>query len=108
MLLLTTTGRRSGKPHTVPLLFLEHGRGYAVIASYGGRPHHPDWYFNLRAEANATVHVDGRRVPVSARDATAEEREDLWSRAVLAYPGYDDYQARTGRAIPVVTLQPIG
>jgi len=106
VLLLTTVGRASGRPHTVPLLYLHAGGGYAVIASYGGHPRHPDWYRNLAAHPRAEVQVAGRRFAVTARDAEAAERERLWARAVAEYPGYTRYQERTARLIPVVLLQP--
>lgn len=105
MLLLTTTGRSSGRPHTVPLLYLRVKGELAVIASYGGHPHHPDWYRNLLAEPRATVQVDGERFPVVARTAEPDERRRLWALAVAEYPGYIDYQSRTDRVIPVVLLR---
>ncbi len=108
MLLLTTTGRNSGRPHTVPLLYLPDDDGFAVIASYGGRPHHPDWYLNLLHEPAAEVQVGERTVAVIAVDARDGERERLWQRALEAYPGYAEYQARTDRVIPVVALRPAG
>jgi deazaflavin-dependent oxidoreductase (nitroreductase family) len=108
MLLLTTTGRKSGEPRTVPLLYLPEDEGYVVIASYGGRPHHPDWYLNLRAEPHARVQIDGRAETVTATDLAGDERERLWRRAVDAHAGYVDYQARTERVIPVVLLVPDG
>jgi len=106
VLLLTTVGRASGRPHTVPLLYLRVEGGYVVIASYAGHPRHPDWYQNLVAQPRAEVQVAGRRLAVTARDAEAAERELLWARAVAEYPGYARYQDRTARLIPVVLLQP--
>lgn len=106
MCLLTTTGRHTGRPHTVPLLYLEDGDGLVLIASYGGRTHHPDWYHNLTKSPEATVQILGTRVPVLARTANAEERADWWPRIVAAYPDYDVYQARTDREIPIVFLSP--
>jgi len=106
MLLLTTTGRTSGRPHTVPLLYLRVKGEFAVIASYGGHPRHPDWYRNLLAEARAEVQVDGDRFPVVARTAEGAERHRLWALAVAEYPGYTNYQSRTDRLIPIVLLRP--
>jgi deazaflavin-dependent oxidoreductase (nitroreductase family) len=106
MLILSTTGRRSGRPHEVPLLCLREGESLVVIASYGGRPNYPDWYLNLVAKPKARVQVNGRRQTVTARVATSEEREEWWPRIVEAYEGYSQYQSRTDRVIPVVFLEP--
>ena len=105
MLLLTTTGRHSGRQHTVPLLYLRVRSDLVVIASYGGHPQHPHWYRNLVADPHAEVQLDGERFPVTARTADAGERSRLWALAVAEYPGYTDYQAKTTRLIPVVLLQ---
>ena len=104
MLLLTTTGRVTGSPHTVPLLYLRVESSWVVVASFGGRPNHPEWYRNLVAEPAATIEVEGRTVPVRAQPATPEEKERLWQLALDAYPGYESYQARTERDIPLVWL----
>ena len=106
MCLLTTTGARSGRPHTVPLLYLEDGDRLVLIASYGGRRNHPDWYYNLEKHAAATVQIFSEKRPVTARTADAEERVAWWPRIVAAYPDYAVYQSRTEREIPVVILQP--
>ncbi|MFQ5523124.1 MAG: nitroreductase family deazaflavin-dependent oxidoreductase [Acidimicrobiia bacterium] len=106
ILLLTTTGRKTGEPHTVPLLYLVDDDRYVVIASYGGRPHHPEWYLNLAAEPRVVVRLPGRTVRMLARTATPEEREEWWPRIVDAYQGYAVYQSRTDREIPVVFLEP--
>jgi deazaflavin-dependent oxidoreductase (nitroreductase family) len=106
MLLLTTTGRHSGRAHTVPLLYVGPAHAPAVIASYGGRPHHPDWYTNLTASPACRVQIDDTRFPARARDAAGPERDRLWAAAVSAYPGYTTYQGRTDRLIPVVVLEP--
>lgn len=105
MLLLTTRGRRSGKRHTVPLLYLRDDGRLVVIASYGGRHHHPDWYRNLAADPLATVHLPGRRFEVIARTADPAERAVWWPQAVAAYEGYAGYQAKTDREIPIVFLE---
>ena len=105
MLLLTTTGRKSGKPHTVPLLYLTEGDTVVLIASWGGRPHHPEWYLNLVSDPAVTIQIDGRKQPMRARTAGPEERSAWWPRAVAAYDGYREYQSRTDREIPVVVLE---
>lgn len=106
ILLLTTTGRKTGRRRTKPLLYLRDGERLALAASYGGRPHHPGWYLNLRAHPDAEVQIGRKRQRVRARDATAEERRELWSRFVETYPKYALYQAKTARRIPVVLLEP--
>jgi deazaflavin-dependent oxidoreductase (nitroreductase family) len=108
MLLLTTTGRTSGKDHTVPLLYLDAGHSLVVIASWGGRPNHPHWYLNLLRHPQATVQTPGRTFPVVARIASDEERRTWWPRILGAYAGYATYQSRTDREIPVVFLEEAG
>lgn len=107
MMLLTTTGRHTGAAHTVPLLYLECDEALVVFASWGGRATHPEWYRNLVANPFGTVQVLGRRWPVRARTAGPGERERWWARAVEAYAGYEVYQGRTDREIPVVFLEPV-
>lgn len=106
MLLLTTRGRRTGRDHTVPLLFLRDGRRVVVIASYGGRPRRPDWYLNLVADPMVTVETSEGRWVGSATTAGPEERALWWPRVVAAYQGYADYQSRTDREISVVFIDP--
>lgn len=107
MLLLTTTGSKSGKQHTVPLLYLRDGDTPVVIASWGGRPDHPQWYSNLLAHPEATVQVRSKRWRVRARTADADERALWWPRVLAAYKGYRVYESNTDRVIPVVFLEPI-
>ncbi len=106
MLLLTTRGRTSGKSHTVPLLFLQDGEMLVVVASWGGRDYHPDWYLNLGARPVATVNLRGVIRNVVARTADTGERAIWWQRVQEAYRGYEQYQARTRREIPIVFLEP--
>jgi len=105
MLLLSTTGRRSGKTHTVPLLYLDGGDAVVVIASWGGRDHHPDWYLNLLAHPAASINVRGTKRQLVARTADPTERAAWWPRVTAAYDGYTEYQSRTDREIPVVLLE---
>lgn len=105
ILLLTTTGRRSGEPRTTPLLFIEDGGAYVVVATNDGAPQHPQWYLNLRADPLAEAQVLSKRVPVRAEDASDGERERLWPRLVDVYPNYDRDQRRTQRRLPVVLLR---
>jgi deazaflavin-dependent oxidoreductase (nitroreductase family) len=106
VLLLTSTGRRSGTQRTTPLLYLEDGGRYVVIGSVGGAPKHPAWYLNLLVKPEATIEVGRRKLAVTAGTASAEERARLWPLAVRIYPGYENYQAKTIREIPVVILAP--
>lgn len=108
MLLLTTRGRTSGNPHTVPLLYLRDGETLVVVASWGGRDYHPDWYLNLVTQRAAAVNIRGASRDVIARIADAQERAIWWQRAQQAYRGYEGYQSRTQREIPIVFLEPNG
>ncbi|MEN8235616.1 MAG: nitroreductase family deazaflavin-dependent oxidoreductase [Actinomycetota bacterium] len=103
--LLTTTGRRTGKAHTVPLLYLHDGDALVVIASWGGRDYAPDWYLNLLDDPSGVVQVLGDRWPVRARTADPKERAEWWPRVLAAYDGYAVYESRTDREIPVVFLE---
>jgi deazaflavin-dependent oxidoreductase (nitroreductase family) len=107
MLLLTTTGRRSGQPHTTALTYLTEDAHYAVVASNGGAPQHPAWFHNLHAFPEAQIQVGSMVHRVHARESTGAERERLWNRMVQLYAGYRGYQARTTRQIPVVVLEPM-
>jgi deazaflavin-dependent oxidoreductase (nitroreductase family) len=106
VLLLTTTGRKSGKQRTVPLLYTSDGDGLVVIGSKGGTPENPGWCLNLSADPHATVTIGRETRHVEARIAEGEERERLWRRMADAYPAYDGYQTKTSRRIPVVVLEP--
>lgn len=108
MLLLTTLGRISGRSHTVPLLYLQDGETLVVVASWGGRDHHPDWYLNLVARPATTVNLRGVDRSVMARTADAGERAIWWQSVQEAYRGYEEYQSRTRREIPIVLLEPTG
>jgi deazaflavin-dependent oxidoreductase (nitroreductase family) len=107
-LLLTTTGRRSGQQHTAPLIYGRHGDDLLIVASKGGSDAPPAWYVNLRANPEVEVQLLGDRFRARARDATPEEKPELWRTMVAEWPAYDDYQARTGRDIPVVVLERLG
>lgn len=107
LLLLTTSGRRSGKRRTVPVIYVP-GPDPALIASNGGAARHPLWFLNLQASPRATLEIEGERREVLARVAAGHERERLWRRAVELYPSYASYQERTAREIPVVVLARAG
>lgn len=108
MLLLTTTGRRSGTDHTVPLLYLRDAADVVVIASWGGRDYPPHWYLNLASNPVVSVQIDDTRWRGVAADLDEPERSAWWARAVAAYDGYAEYQSRTERVIPVVRISPQG
>lgn len=102
--LLTTTGRRSGRARTVPLLYLRDGDDYIVVASQGGAPQHPGWFLNLQARPEGDVQLGTRRVRVVGRVLEEPERAQYWPRLVAIYPDYETYQQRTARRIPLVRL----
>ena len=107
-LLLTTSGRRSGKPITMPLIYGEADSSYIIVASKGGAPQHPGWYLNLAANPQVEVQVRDKRFRATARTAGGQERSSLWQKMREIYPPYDEYQAKTEREIPVVVLEPQG
>src|SRR5262245_49995471 len=104
-LLLTTTGRKTGKQHTTPLIYQPYGDAYLIVASKGGAPRHPEWYLNLSANPEVEVQVLGDRFKARARTAKPEEKADMWKTMVATWPDYDSYQHRTERDIPVVVLE---
>jgi deazaflavin-dependent oxidoreductase (nitroreductase family) len=107
VVMLTTTGARSGKRHTLPLLGFPDGEKMVVIASNYGRLHHPSWYHNLLAYPEAEINVYGTTRRVVARETEGEERRRLWRRGLEVYPGWSGYERRAaGRRIPVMTLSP--
>jgi deazaflavin-dependent oxidoreductase (nitroreductase family) len=105
ILLLTTTGRRSGEPRTHPLIFRQHGDAYLVVASKGGADEPPDWYRNLQADPEVQVEIKDEKFAARARTATAEEHPQLWREMAEVWPDYDAYQRKTSREIPVVVLE---
>ncbi len=106
VLLLTTTGRRSGKPRTTPLTFFRDGANLVVIASNGGADRPPDWSLNLQQNPRAVVKIGTDELTVQARTASPEERERLWVGITATYSGYARYQEKTARQIPVLILTP--
>ena len=104
---MTTKGNKSGKLRKTALMRVEHDGEYALVASMGGAPKHPVWYFNLKADPEAVTIQDGPE-PFDAvvREVDGDERAAWWERAVAAYPDYADYQAKTDRVIPVFVVEP--
>jgi len=107
MLLLTTTGRRSGHARTVPLLYMEDGGRFVVVGSNGGRPEPPAWLLNLRANPDASIQVGSRHHRVRAEILDGAARGALWDRLTQYYAGWAHYQTLTDRAIPAVVLAPV-
>ncbi|MFD0853544.1 nitroreductase family deazaflavin-dependent oxidoreductase [Actinomadura adrarensis] len=105
VLLLTYTGRRTGKKRTTPLIYQEHNGDVLVVASAGGTPDHPQWYKGLQADPDAQVQIRGDKFNVRARTATAEEKPEMWKKMNAVWPAYDEYQSKTDREIPVVVLE---
>ena len=105
-LILTATGRKSGEPRTVPLIYAADGDNCILVASKGGAPTHPLWYENLAANPQCEVQVKGDRFRATARTVVDEaEREHCWKLATANWPNYDEYVKRTDRVIPVVVLE---
>ena len=105
VLLLTTTGRKSGKPRTTPLIYAEDGDRYVIVASKGGAPDDPGWYKNLSKTPEVELQVLDEVFPAHARTVEGEERERLWAKANEVWPHYAEYAERTDREIPVVVLE---
>ena len=105
VLILTTTGRRSGEPRSTPLIYGKRGEDYVVVASKGGAEEHPAWYLNLSEAPEVTVQVREDRFKARARTATAQEKPELWTMMAERWPAYDEYQLKTNRDIPVVVLE---
>jgi deazaflavin-dependent oxidoreductase (nitroreductase family) len=106
MLLLDHVGAKSGTKRTSPLAYMKDGKNYVIVASKGGHPKHPGWYHNLRANPDTTIQVGSKRHAVKARVANAQEHKRLWKKVVDVYNGYEGYQERTKRKIPLVILEP--
>ena len=105
-LLLTTTGHLSGEKRKTPLLYLRDAARIVVVGSRGGRPKPPFWYLNLKVTPECTVLLDGEEIPYIAYQAQHEERERLWAKFVAFNPGFNTYQSRLERQIPVMVLEP--
>ena len=105
ILLLTTTGRKSGEKHTTPLIHRVDDGRWVIVASKGGAPEHPAWFLNLEGNGKAEIQVLGERFPVTFSVAEGEERERLWKLMTEVWPDYDAYQGNTERQIPVVILE---
>jgi deazaflavin-dependent oxidoreductase (nitroreductase family) len=107
MLLLHSTGAKTGTERVNPMMYQQAGDAWAVFASKGGAPTNPDWYHNLVAHPSAEIEVGAEVVPVKARVAEGDEREGIWTKQKAAYPGFAEYEQNTPRRIPVVILERI-
>ena len=106
VIILTTRGTKSGKIRKTPLMRVEHGGQYAAVASLGGAPKHPVWYFNVKSDPHVELQDGAERKDFRAREVTGPEKAEWWERAVAAYPPYAEYQKKTDREIPLFVLEP--
>ena len=106
IVLLTVRGAKSGKLRYTPVMRVEHDHSYAVVASKGGAPEHPTWYYNIQAHPEIMLQDGTEAKTYVAREVDGEERAQWWERAVAAYPSYAEYQTKTDRQIPVFVLDP--
>jgi F420H(2)-dependent quinone reductase len=104
VLLLTATGRRSGKERTIPLIYIMDGSAYVITASAGGADRHPGWFFNVRSNPNVTIQVKDRQIRAMAEVASPEKKSELWLQLLKVAPNFASYQRRTSRNIPMVIL----
>jgi len=107
ILILTFTGRKSGKEYSTPLIFGNDGDNYVIVGSQGGRPEHPDWYLNLVETPEVGVQIKADKFRAVARTTEGEERDRLWAAMNEIWPHYEEYQEKTDRVIPVVVLERI-
>jgi F420H(2)-dependent quinone reductase len=106
VVIITNRGARTGVLHKTPVMRVEHGGRYAAVASQGGAPTHPFWYYNLRAHPQVELQDGPDKQDMTAREVSGGERAQWWERAVAAYPPYAEYQQKTSRQIPVFVLEP--
>jgi deazaflavin-dependent oxidoreductase (nitroreductase family) len=106
VLLISTKGRKSGKTHTNPVNYFERDNGYLIVASNAGRPSHPAWFLNLKANPQVTVQIKDRIFPATAEIIASDQRASTWKVVIDAAPAYAGYESRTSREIPLVLLRP--
>ncbi|MFF8726720.1 nitroreductase family deazaflavin-dependent oxidoreductase [Streptomyces sp. NPDC015171] len=107
VILLTTRGAKSGKIRKTPLMRVEHEGRYAAVASLGGAPKHPVWYFNVKSDPHVELQDGTVKQDMRAREVTGAEKAEWWERAVAAFPQYAEYQEKTSRQIPLFVLEPL-
>jgi deazaflavin-dependent oxidoreductase (nitroreductase family) len=105
VLILTTTGRKSGEPRDAPLIYGRNGEDYLIVASKGGADEPPAWYLNIESNPEVEIQVKADRFAAHAHTATADEKPALWQTMVAEWPDYDQYQTKTDREIPIVVLE---
>lgn len=105
VIVLTTRGAKSGKIRKTPLMRVAHAGKYAVVASQGGAPKHPVWYFNVKGDARVELQDGSLKQDMTAREVTGAEKAEWWDRAVASYPPYAEYQQKTSREIPLFVLE---
>jgi deazaflavin-dependent oxidoreductase (nitroreductase family) len=108
VLILTTTGARTGEPRVAPLVYSRDGDRLVIMASKAGAPDNPAWYANLRANPEVTVETGGETFAARATEVHGDERDRLWDAHVQQHPGFAEYPARTTRVIPVIVLERLG
>lgn len=108
VIVITNIGAKTGKVRKTPLMKVEHDGKYAAVASYGGAPKHPVWYYNFVANPRVELQDGAARIEMVAREVSGAERDEWWERAVAAFPNYAEYQTKTTRLIPVFVLEPAG
>jgi F420H(2)-dependent quinone reductase len=106
VLLLTTTGRKTGKAHTIPLGYFDHKEGYVIVASNSGQPKNPAWYHNLKSTPRVSVQVLDQVILVTAEELSGEARSQAWQQVIATAPSYANYEKKTTREIPLVVLRP--
>ncbi|MDA4136864.1 MAG: nitroreductase family deazaflavin-dependent oxidoreductase [Thaumarchaeota archaeon] len=104
LLLIHTAGKRSGKPHVIPVMYLKDGERYLVFGSKGGADSHPDWFHNLKAHPDIQIEVGDQTIDVHAEEITGHERDAIYKRQAALYPTFADYERKTKRVIPVVAF----
>jgi len=107
ILILHTTGRKSGQERVIPIAYFDYESGYMIVASNWGKDNNAEWYLNLKKQLRATVELKGRSIAVQTREAQGEEYDRLWKFATERNPPYLDYQKMTARHIPIVVLEPV-
>ena len=107
VLLLTTTGRKTGKQRTLPLVYIMDDSAYVITASAGGADKNPGWFFNIQSNPQTTIQVKDKHIKVTAEVAEPEKKSELWARLVEVAPNFAGYEKRTSREIPMVILHPV-